>query len=138
MYWADRSIEAIVDGFRPWTLRTSSSAGAASSGSNPYDPLLMIRCLVALAGAAVLLAAVGAGAQELRGRLVGAVTDTTGAVLPGVTVTASSPALIRDRVVATGSQGGYVFPALPTGDYAVTFSLPGFRTVGDNGHRRAP
>ena len=85
--------------------------------------------LVSLVGLAVLLAAVGAGAQELRGRLVGAVTDATGAVLPGVTVTASSAALIRDRVVVTGSQGGYVFPALPTGDYAVTFSLPGFRTV---------
>ena len=85
--------------------------------------------LVSLVGLAVLLAVAGAGAQELRGRLVGAVADATGAVLPGVTVTASSPALIRDRVAVTGSQGGYVFPALPTGDYAVTFSLPGFRTV---------
>lgn len=70
--------------------------------------------LVVLTGAAVLLAAVGAGAQELRGRLVGAVTDATGAVLPGVTVTASSPALIRDRAIVTGSQGGYVFPARRT------------------------
>ena len=60
---------------------------------------------------------------------MGALTDATGAVLPGVIVTASSAALIRDRVAVTGSQGGYVFPALPTGDYAVTFSLPGFRAV---------
>ncbi|MCY4030262.1 MAG: TonB-dependent receptor, partial [Acidobacteria bacterium] len=94
-----------------------------SGSRNPFTRLL------AVAGAMVLLAPVGAGAQELRGRLVGAVTDVTGAVLPGVTVTASSAALIQDRVVVTGSQGGYVFPALPTGDYSVTFSLPGFRTV---------
>ena len=87
------------------------------------------RIVFAFAGASLLLAPVGGGAQELRGRLMGSVTDATGGVLPGVTVTASSASLIRDRVVVTGSQGGYVLPALPTGDYAVTFSLSGFRTV---------
>ena len=88
-----------------------------------------VRNLLTFTGALLLLAPVGTGAQELRGRLVGAVTDTTGAAVPGVTVTALSAALIQDRVVVTGNQGGYVFPALPTGDYTVTFSLPGFRTV---------
>ncbi len=85
--------------------------------------------LFALA-AALLLAPVGAaGAQELRGRLVGTVTGPTGEALPGVTVTAASAALIRDRAVVTGSQGGYAFPALPTGDYTLTFSLDQFRTT---------
>ena len=97
-----------------------------------FDPRFVAGRLFALA-AAFLVAAAGVGAQELRGRLVGAVTDASGAVIPGVSVTASSAALIRDRVVVTGSQGGYVFPALPTGNYTVAFSLPGFRTaVRDN------
>ena len=82
----------------------------------------------AILGIAASLAA-PAGAQELRGRLVGTASDATGAVLPGVTVTASSPALIQDQVVVTGSQGSYVFPALPTGVYSVTFSLSGFSSV---------
>lgn len=68
-------------------------------------------------------------AQELRGRLVGTVSDATGAVLPGVTVTAAGPALIQDQTTVTGGQGTYVFPALPTGVYSVSFSLSGFGSV---------
>ena len=83
---------------------------------------------LAILGIAGSLAA-PAAAQELRGRIVGTAMDTTGAVLPGVTVTASSPAMIQDQVVVTGGQGTYVFPALPTGVYSVSFSLGGFSTV---------
>lgn len=83
---------------------------------------------LAVLGIAVSLAAPTV-AQELRGRLVGTVSDATGAVIPGVTVTASSAALIQDQVAVTGSQGAYVFPALPTGMYSVTFSLSGFGSV---------
>ena len=82
----------------------------------------------AILGIALALA-VPAGAQELRGRLVGTASDATGAVLPGVTVTASSPAMIQERVVVTGGQGTYAFPALSTGVYSVSFSLGGFSTV---------
>ena len=70
-----------------------------------------------------------AGAQELRGRIDGVVTDNTGGVLPGVTVTVSSPALIQPQVTVTGADGGYRFPALPTGAYTLVFELSGFQTV---------
>jgi len=70
-----------------------------------------------------------AGAQELRGRIDGAVTDNTGGVLPGVTVTVSGPALIQPQVTVTGADGGYRFPALPTGAYTLVFELSGFQTV---------
>ena len=84
----------------------------------------------AILGLALALAlATRAGTQEFRGRLVGTVSDATGAVLPGVTVTASRPALIQDQVVVTGGQGTYVFPALPTGAYTVSFALSGFGSV---------
>jgi len=68
-------------------------------------------------------------AQEFRGRLNGVVTDSSQAVLPGVTVTATSPALIQAQVTTTGDGGAYRFPALPAGVYTITFQLPGFQKV---------
>jgi hypothetical protein len=62
--------------------------------------------------------------------IAGVARDTSGAVLPGVTVEASSPALIEKvRVVTTDSSGVYRIVDLRPGEYALTFSLPGFRTV---------
>lgn len=62
--------------------------------------------------------------------IVGTVKDTSGAVLPGVTVEASSPALIeKTRSVVTDSQGLYSIIDLRPGVYSVTFSLSGFQTA---------
>jgi hypothetical protein len=68
-------------------------------------------------------------AQDFRGRINGTVTDNTGAVLPGVTVTASSPALIQPQVQVSGSDGDFRFIALPPGTYDITFELAGFQGV---------
>jgi hypothetical protein len=58
------------------------------------------------------------------------VKDASGAVLPGVTVEASSPALIEQvRSVVTGGTGQYRIELLPPGTYTITFALPGFSTV---------
>ncbi len=63
-------------------------------------------------------------------QIAGTVTDTTDAVLPGVTVEARSPALIEQvRTVTTNDQGQYVIAGLQAGVYSVTFTLTGFRTV---------
>jgi len=67
-------------------------------------------------------------AQIDQGRLTGTVTDTQGGVLPGVTVTAKSPALIGTRSVVSEADGRYSMPALPSGEYEVTFELGGFQT----------
>ena len=67
----------------------------------------------------ILSAPAPAGAQDFRGRINGTVTDNTGAVLPGVTVTATSPALIQPQVQVTGADGAYRFIALPPGVYDV-------------------
>src|ERR671911_1606423 len=74
-------------------------------------------------------------AQDFRGRINGTVTDNTGAVIPGVTVTASSPALIQPQVQVTGADGSYRFLALPPGVYEVTFQLSGFQNVKREGIR---
>jgi hypothetical protein len=68
-------------------------------------------------------------AQAL-GTIAGAVKDASGAVLPGVTIEASSPALIEKvRTVVTDGAGQYRVANLPPGTYTVTFTLPGFSTV---------
>ena len=62
--------------------------------------------------------------------IAGVVKDTSGAVMPGVTVEAASPALIeRTRSVVTDGQGLYKIVDLRPGVYDVTFTLPGFNTV---------
>src|SRR5712664_4183787 len=62
--------------------------------------------------------------------LAGVVKDASGAVLPGVTVEASSPALIEKvRTVVTDGNGQYQIVSLPPGVYTVTFTLAGFSTV---------
>jgi hypothetical protein len=79
----------------------------------------------------VALAAVGmpAAAQTL-GTIAGSVKDASGAVLPGVTVDAASPALIeRVRTATTGGTGLYRIVNLPPGLYTVSFTLPGFNQV---------
>ena len=85
--------------------------------------------------AAVLFWALPAGAQDFRGRINGTVTDDTGAILPGVTVSVSSPALIQPQVQVTGADGSYRFLALPPGVYAVDFELAGFQTLKRGGIR---
>ncbi|MEP7310753.1 MAG: carboxypeptidase regulatory-like domain-containing protein [Acidobacteriota bacterium] len=79
---------------------------------------------------AIALLPAGAFAQGQTGSIAGSVKDTTGAVLPGVTVEAASPALIEKvRTAVTDGQGAYRIPDLRPGVYSVTFTLPGFSTV---------
>jgi hypothetical protein len=74
-----------------------------------------------------LMLPVPASAQS---SIAGVVRDSSGAVLPGVTVEAASPALIeRVRTVVSDAQGQYKIVDLRPGAYTVTFSLPGFSTV---------
>src|SRR5262245_8157419 len=69
-------------------------------------------------------------AQAETGNLVGIVRDASGAVLPGVSVEAASPALIeRVRTTVSDEQGRYRIGELRPGLYTVTFALPGFSTL---------
>jgi hypothetical protein len=85
---------------------------------------------VALVPLMSLLIVSGAYAQGQTGSIAGTVRDASGAVLPGVTVEAASPALIeKTRTVVTDGQGQYKIIDLRPGLYAVTFTLPGFSSV---------
>lgn len=65
-------------------------------------------------------------AQGTTGMLTGTVTSG-GSALPGVTVTATSPALQGSRTAVTNDAGGYSFPALPPGVYSIAFELSGMQ-----------
>ncbi|HEY9464850.1 MAG TPA: carboxypeptidase-like regulatory domain-containing protein, partial [Vicinamibacterales bacterium] len=76
---------------------------------------------------AVLLVPCAAYAQS---SIAGIVRDASGAVMPGVTVEATSPALIEKvRTTTTDDSGRYQITVLPVGTYKVTFALQGFSTV---------
>ena len=78
----------------------------------------------------LVLAVFTPAAAFAQASIAGTVKDTSGAVLPGVTVEASSPALIeKTRSVVTDSTGQYRIIDLQTGTYTLTFSLNGFSTV---------
>src|SRR6266478_6624180 len=86
----------------------------------------------------VLLVPARSSAQGTSG-IAGVVKDSSGAVLPGVTVEAASPALIEKvRTVVTDGQGQYKIVDLRSGVYTVTFTLPGFSTVKRDALNLAP
>ena len=73
--------------------------------------------------AALLVALVPGIAFAQQGTISGTITDTTGGVLPGVTVEAASPALIEKvRTATTDSNGQYRLQAMPVGTYTVKFT----------------
>src|SRR5436189_994000 len=78
-----------------------------------------------LAIAAFLLLSRSALAQE--GQIAGTVRDSSDAVIPGVLVEVTSPALIeKSRSTTTDGNGQYRITSLPVGTYTVTFTLEGF------------
>ena len=79
---------------------------------------------------AIVLAALPLSAQtNPTGIISGKVVDPDGLAVPGATVTLESPALQGTRTAQTSTNGDYIIPFLPAGEYTVTFTLPGFRTV---------
>src|SRR5262245_30936358 len=84
-----------------------------------YRSVLVLACLLIVPALA-----------HAQATLSGTVRDTSGAVLPGVTVEAASPALIEKvRTAVTDGTGQYRITELPPGTYVLTFSLAGFSTV---------
>jgi hypothetical protein len=79
--------------------------------------------------ALLLFVGTSTAVAQQTGEIFGRAADTSGAVLPGVTVTVSGPALIQPRVSVTSETGTYRVPELPVGTYTVTFELAGFRTL---------
>jgi hypothetical protein len=80
-----------------------------------------------------LLVLCPAASAQATAQISGTVTDQTGAVLPGVEVTATQTDTGIARNTVTNETGFYVLPNLPIGPYSVEASLPGFRTFVQSG-----
>src|SRR5919201_4413465 len=82
----------------------------------------------------VLILSAAAAPAHAQSAIAGVVRDASGAVLPGVTVEAASPALIEGtRTAVTDDAGSYRIVDLRPGEYSVTFTLTGFRTLRRDG-----
>jgi hypothetical protein len=88
------------------------------------------RLSVVVVSAVVVLVLPALAHAQAGASIAGTVTDPSGAVLPGVTVEASSPALIEKvRIAVTDAAGQYRIEQLRTGQYALTFTLQGFNAA---------
>ena len=94
------------------------------------DPM---RKIGAFAAVLALLLAVPAIAQRTSGTIRGTVTDSSGGVIPGATVTILSELTGFTRNTTTNAVGLYVFPDLPVGSYNIEVELTGFRTAALDG-----
>ena len=81
----------------------------------------------------LILLTVRASWAQATAQLSGTVRDESGAVLPGVTVTATQTDTGLVRTAVTDETGGYVLTNLPTGPYRLEAALQGFRTYAQTG-----
>ena len=94
---------------------------------SPHSALISAFASSLLLPSVRLLPQPGALAQGAGGTIAGAVTDQTGAVLPGATVTVKNNDTGAARELVTEPKRPLPAPNLPPGPYAVTATLPGFR-----------
>jgi len=108
--------------------RTVSVRAFEKEGGMRFPTAGAVLFALLLAALPVPAFAQGGGASST-GTIQGRVTDAQGAVLPGVTVTATSPSALGAQTAVTSETGNYRFPALPPGVYTVVYELAGFNTV---------
>jgi hypothetical protein len=89
--------------------------------------IIVGRRVLGLVAGICLAASAPAAAQTNTGRISGTVADSSGGVLPGVSVTATNEGTGLTRTSTTDGQGGYVFVDLPVGTYTVKTELSGFK-----------
>src|SRR5215475_1686393 len=95
--------------------------------------------IILMCGGVLLLPALSRAQGTSTGSIAGTARDASGAVLPGVTVEASSPALIeKTRTTVTDEKGDYKIIELRPGAYTVTFTLTGFNTFKRGGLELPP
>src|SRR5437868_7911157 len=85
--------------------------------------------------ATCLLLTMPLAAQQASGKITGVITDATGAVIPGVAVTATNTQTGDTRKTETNASGVYVVSPLPVGDYSIEARKEGFKALTREGIR---
>ena len=98
---------------------------AAVGGSAMKNAIGLLICVSLMLPGVAMGQTVGATTGAINGKL----TDSSGAVLPGATVTISAPQMQGTQTAITNEEGNYRFPGIPPGTYRVTYEFPGFATV---------
>ncbi len=99
------------------------------------DRAIRAACVLTLVVGLTILPSRLVMAQAVTGTILGTVTDNTGAVMPGVTVTVTQVETGQSRVYVTASNGEYTAPSIATGTYRVNAELQGFKSVALEGIR---
>jgi outer membrane receptor protein involved in Fe transport len=94
-----------------------------------------MRILSRIALALLVMLAAGAAFAQDTGSIRGNVTDTTGAIVPGATVTLQNEATRFSRNLVTDAKGDYYFGAVSPGVYTITVEIPGFKMSSRKGMR---
>lgn len=103
-------------------------APAAKENAMRFHPPLRVPAVFTLALLFLLTVSQTLMAQNTTGAIQGTVTDATGAVVPGASVTIANPARGFDETITTDAQGHFLAPSLPLGDYTVTVQATGLGT----------
>src|SRR3989441_4120196 len=93
------------------------------------DSLFKKAGLIFSVGFAIFLIGVPAFSQGNTGRILGNITDATGALIPGASVTITNVERGTSRTLITDEAGAYNAPSLPPGTYQIRAELSGFKTV---------
>src|SRR5438477_4266550 len=93
----------------------------------------MMRCRWSATGVLIFVSTVIFAQTVSTGRISGRVTDSSGAVLPGVEVTVTDTSTGLTRTGVTNETGSYTLPNLPVGPYRLEMMLPGFRSFVQTG-----
>src|SRR3981081_4608047 len=116
------------DAHRTSAVLTALTGGANAMKWNNLKPGV----LRALWCAIITVVCASSALAQTSGHLVGTIEDAQGAVLPGVTVTVTSPQLQGANSTVTDANGQFRFPTLPPGVYHVKAELAGFKPVDQN------
>src|ERR1051326_8951078 len=111
-----------VAGFKPSRLLTNTNLDEENGGKN------MSRYLTGVLISLILLSGITVSAQSTTATIAGVVQDASGAVIPGVSITAKNVETGLTRTATSDEGGRYTIPELTLGDYEMEAQLPGFQT----------
>src|SRR5262249_33497613 len=122
-----RDYSKVVAGYKQFVFQQSQTFPGCVEGAMSVSGARRSRLCLRVASLAILASSVLSFAQGTGGRILGRVSDPSGAVLSGARVVATNDATAVSHDALTNDSGDYVFPELPVGTYSLTFDLTGFK-----------